>query len=442
MAGGRSGVRLPFIGVDLSPLRESAQFRQLYIAGLVTSLGSQATYVTVPFQLKGLTNSTFDVGALGLFELVPLVFFGLYGGMLADRINRRRLIILCEAALMMTTAMLLVNALLSHPQVWILYADAVIVAAVSSLQRPSIEALKQGYVAHHRQRAAAALANVSNTSASIVGPALGGLAAVAVGPWAVYLANVVTFTLSLALLFNLHDTPRREATAASEAVRFTSALRYAWSRPDLVGTYVVDLLAMVLAFPVVMLPFVADRFHETYALSILYCSLPAGALVATLASSWTRRVHHYGRAIIAAAALWGLGIALFGYATSLWIVVIGLVIGGGADAISGIFRTTMWNESIPPEVRGRMAGIEMISYSLGPTAGQFRAGLMAAWTTLRFSLTFGGLACTGAVGAVAVALPRLWSFDARHDENVEAVRAIRAAASDEGPSGAGSTLGS
>jgi len=410
-------------GLDLSPLRESAQYRRLYLAGVVTALGSQATYVTVPFQLKGLTNSPFDVGALGLVEFVPLIVFGLYGGVLADRLNRRRLIIFSEAALMATTAMLLVNALATRPQVWILYLDAIVVAAVSSLQRPSIEALKQGYVAHHRQRAAAALANISNTSASIVGPALGGLVAVAVGPWAVYLANVVTFAASLSLLFTLHATPRIEATG--ERVRLGSGLAYAWSRPDLLGTYVVDLLAMVLAYPVVMLPFVADRFHETYALSLLYLSLPAGALVATLTSPWTRRVHHYGRAIIAAAALWGLGIALFGYASSLWIVVLGLVVGGGADAISGIFRATMWNESIPPDVRGRMAGIEMISYSLGPTAGQFRAGVMAAWISLRFSLTFGGLACVGSVGAVALALPRLWSFDARHDEHVEAVRVIR-----------------
>jgi MFS family permease len=109
----------------------------------------------------------------------------------------------------------------------------------------------------------------------------------------------------------------------------------------------------------------------------------------------------------------------------MWLVLLGLAIGGGADAISGIFRTTMWNESIPPEMRGRMAGIEMISYSLGPTAGQFRAGVMAAWTTLRFSLTFGGLACTGSVGVVAAALPTLWTFDARTDVHVIEVRELR-----------------
>jgi MFS family permease len=204
-----------------------------------------------------------------------------------------------------------------------------------------------------------------------------------------------------------------------------TGVRYARSRPDIMGTYVIDLLAMTLAFPVVMLPFVAARFHESYALAVLYCGLPAGALIASLTSRWTRRIHHYGRAIVYAAALWGLGIALFGYSSTLWLVLLGLAIGGGADAVSGIFRNTMWNESIPPDVRGRMAGIEMISYSLGPTAGQFRAGVMAAWTTLRFSLTFGGLGCTGSVGVVAAALPSLWRFDARTDPHVAEVRALR-----------------
>ena len=327
---------------------------------------------------------------------------------------------------MATTVLLLVNALLGHPQAWILYAVAFVAAGASSLQSPSIAALNQTYVSHDLQRAASTLSNIRFTTASIIGPALGGLVAVAAGPSYVYAANLVTFTISLALLFSLRATALTVASESGDLAALASGLRYAMARPDLLGTYVIDLLAMVLAFPVVMLPFVAEQFHSTYALSLLYCGLPGGALIATLTSSWTRRVHHYGRAIVGAACLWGLGIALFGYSGSLWLVLVGLGVGGGADAVSGIFRNTMWNESIPPEVRGRMAGIEMISYSLGPTAGQFRAGVMAAWTTLRFSLTFGGLACTGSVAAVAAALPKLWAFDRRTDLNVAKVRELRA----------------
>jgi len=413
-------------GVDLTPLRVSKEYRKLYVAGLITALGSQATYVTIPYQLKELTHSPLDVGALGLFELVPLVVFGLYGGVLADRLNRRRLIITMEALLMLATAVVLVNALLPHPQVWILYVDAVVAAAVSSLQRPSIEALNQTFVPHELQRAASTLANIRFTSASIVGPALGGLVAVAAGPGFVYGANLVTFSISLFLLSGLAHQIAPVSTDDSDRAALRAGVSFLRSRPDIVGTYIIDLLAMTFAFPVAMLPFVATRFHSTYALSLLYCGLPAGALTFTLLSGWTKRVHHYGRAVVASAAMWGLGIAIFGYSSSLWLVLVGLGVAGGADSLSGIFRATMWNESIPPDIRGRMAGMEMISYSLGPTAGQFRAGVMAAWTTLRFSLTVGGLACTGSVGVVAAALPSLWSFDARTDVHVASVRELRA----------------
>ncbi len=412
-------------GVDLSPLRASKQYRRLYIAGLVTALGSQATYVAVPFQLKQLTNSPFDVGALGLVEFVPLVLFGLYGGVLADRMNRRRLIIAMELLLMLTTALLFVNASLAHPTVWVLFANALVATFASSLQRPSIEALNQVLVPHELQRAASVLVNIRYYIASIIGPSVGGLLAVSIGASSVYALNLVTFTFSLGLLFTLRVTAPSAKFDGGDMAALWSGIRYTFSRPDIIGTYIIDLLAMILAFPVVMLPFVAERFHESYALALLYCGLPIGALAATLTSNWTRRVHRYGRAVVVAAALWGLGIALFGYSSTLWLVMLGLAIGGGADAVSGIFRSTMWNESIAPDMRGRMAGIEMISYSLGPTAGQFRAGVMAAWTTLRFSLTFGGLACTGSVGAVALALPSLWRFDASTDLNVAAVRALR-----------------
>jgi hypothetical protein len=153
--------------------------------------------------------------------------------------------------------------------------------------------------------------------------------------------------------------------------------------------------------------------------------LPGGALLATLASKWTLRVHRLGRGLVFAAAGWGIGIAIFGYSSTLWIVFLGLAGAGGADAYSGAFRQTIWNQSIPPSVRGRMGGLEMISYALGPMAGQFRAGAMAAWTSLRFSLTFGGLACTGSIGAVAAGLPSLWRFDSRSDPHVAEVRELR-----------------
>ena len=270
---------------------------------------------------------------------------------------------------------------------------------------------------------------IRSTSAAILGPAIGGLIVVAVGPSAAYMINLVTFTASLALLVTLHADPR---SAEAHVASFAGGLRYARSRPDLLGTYAVDLLAMAWAYPVVMLPFVAARYHVTYALSLLYLGLPVGALLATVTSGGPTACTATGARIAAAATLWGLGIAFFGYATSLWLCFAGTWSWAGADAVSGIFRQTMWNESIAPDVRGRMAGVELISYAVGPTAGQFRAGVVTAWTTLRVSLTFGGLGCAGSVVAVSTGLRQMWRFDARTDVNVEAVRALRSG--ETGPS--------
>ncbi len=413
------------LGVDLTPLRESKQYRRLYVAGFVSAMGSQASYVTIPYQLKQLTHSPIQVGALGLVGVVPLIVFGLYGGVIADRLNRRRIVITTELAAMATTAALLLNAVLPHPQAWELFLNEFLAVSIFSLQRPSIEAMNQNLVRHEHQKAASQLANLRYMIPSIAGPAVGGLAAVTLGPWSVYAANLTTFTLSLFLLRSLEKTPVEASNGESQREAVSAGISYAKSRPDIVGTYVIDLLAMFLAFPIVMLPFVAERFHYRFTLSLLYCAIPVGAVLGTMTSSWTKRIYHYGRWVVVAAATWGLGIALFGYSNSLVLVLLGLFIAGVADSISGIFRMTMWNESIPPSVRGRMAGIEMISYAVGPTAGQFRAGAMAAWTSLRFSLTVGGLACSGTIGGVALALPSLWRFDSRTDPNVELVRLER-----------------
>ncbi len=423
MDNGPRAVVMRLFGLDLSPLR-SIPYRRLYVAGLVTSLGQQASYVTLPYQLRQITHSAVAVGVIGLVEVAPLVLGGLYGGYLADIRNRRRIIISFEWVLAGATAALVLNGEQSHPSTVVIYLCAFVLAGAGALQRPSLEALNQSLVRHDLQRAGATLANLRYTGASIVGPTLGGLAAVAAGPTWVYVANLVTYVASLSLLSRLPSVPGTNSPdTPAQMVR--AGLSYLRSRPDIVGTYVVDMLAMAWAFPVGFLPFVAATFGQRYALSLLYLGLPLGALFATVTSRWTHRVHRYGRAIVASAVVWGLGIALFAEGRSLVVAVAGLAIAGGADAMSGVFRSTLWNESIPPELRGRTAGVEMISYSIGPTAGQFRAGAMTAWMSLRSSLVLGGLGAAGSVGVVAAALPSLWRFDARVDPHVEEVRRRR-----------------
>jgi MFS family permease len=411
--------------MDFSPLRQP-QFRRLYAASFISFFGVSASYIAIPYQLKQLTNSPLAVGMMGLFEFVPLVLFGLYGGVLADLFNRRRLIITCEVLAAVATVGLVVNARTTHPSVAVLYLCDACTVAAGAMQRPAVEALKQIFVPHDGQRAAAALGGLLGNVTNIVGPAAAGLVCASAGPVWIYGANVVTFVGSIFLFVSLANTPRPEKRERHH-LALREGLLYARTRPDILGSYMIDLLAMTLAYPVIMMPFVATRFSEHAALSILYLGLPVGALVATMTSSWTKSISHYGRAVVVAATGWGIGVAIFGAAPQLWLAVTGLVIAGGADQISAIFRQALWNESIPPTVRGRMAGVEFISYAVGPTAGQFRAGAMASRFGLTASLAGGGLAAGVSTWGAGRMVKEFWNFDRTRNDHVAEVARLRSA---------------
>jgi MFS family permease len=182
-------------------------------------------------------------------------------------------------------------------------------------------------------------------------------------------------------------------------------LRYAVGRKDLLGSYLADLSAMVFAYPNAMLPFLAVELHAPWSTGLMFAAPSAGAFVVSATSGWMPRVRRHGLAIAIAAASWGLAMGMVGLAPSVWVALVFLAVAGGADECSGVFRDAMWKQSIPDHLRGRMAGIELLSYAAGPPAGQLRSGAVAAVTGPRFALTSGGLACVAAVGAVLVALP-------------------------------------
>jgi MFS family permease len=286
------------------------------------------------------------------------------------------------------------------------------------LQRPSLDAMIPRVVAHDQLPAASALNAIKWQVGTIVGPAIGGLLLSAGGAVAAYGVDVATFVVSVALLWRVRSI--RVADEGGERVtlsHITDGMRYAWSRKDLMGTYAVDLIAMVFAFPYVLFPFLAVELGAPWALGLLYSAGAVGSLLVSLTSGWTAGVHRHGRAIVIAAALWGLGIGLVGFTTSLWVVLVLLMLAGAADMVSGIFRTVMWNQTIPDDVRGRMAGIEMLSYSIGPLLGQVRSSASASLTSLRASFISGGALCIIGVAVAAIALPSLWNYDDRTSEH-------------------------
>jgi MFS family permease len=195
-------------------------------------------------------------------------------------------------------------------------------------------------------------------------------------------------------------------------------LRYARSRPELMGTYLIDMAAMFFGMPMALFPALAVRYGgSAAALGALYAAPSVGAFLATITSGWTGRVHRHGRAISIAAALWGLAIVGFGLAPWLWLALLGLAAAGAADMVSGIFRMTMWNQTIPDHLRGRLASIELLSYTSGPLLGNAEAGAAASLVGLRASVVSGGALCVVAVAGTAAALPAFWAYDAHRDRS-------------------------
>src|SRR4051812_15890804 len=414
--------------MDVTPLRTSRDFRLLFLAGTIFYLGGMVSYVAIPFQIYHLTGSNFAVGAIGLVELAPLVVFGLYGGALADHVDRRRLLVWTGVGQGVLTAVLAVNAFREHPSIWLVFVIGAFLTATGALQRPSREALMPRTVRHDEITAANALSSFGMQVGVLVGPAVGGLLVAYAGIGWCFVVDVVGLSLACLLYFWMRPYPHQVETTPPSLKAIGEGWSYAIRRKDLLGTYLVDIVCMLLAFPVVLFPaLAADIFEHPQLLGLLYTAETVGAMLATLLSGWTSRVHHHGRAIVLAAAAYGLFIGLVGLAPTIGVALGFLVLAGAADMISGVFRGTVWNQTIPEHMRGRLAGIEMLSYSVGPIGGQVRSGVVADLWSVRAAIVSGGFACVAGVGATAVALRDFWGYDARTDEHAVAERRLRAA---------------
>lgn len=405
--------RLRDAAIDLSPLRRSRDFRLLFIGQSVSFTGSMVTYVALPFQLYGLTHSSLQVGLLGLAELAPLLVTALVGGAVADAFDRRRTVLLTEIAMVGLTGCLLVNASLSHPRTWPLFVLSALFAAVDGIQRPSLDALLPRVVDRADLPSAIALASLRMNVGLVAGPPLGGVLIAAGGLPLAYGVDVASFAASLVTLVAMRATPPPPEAARPSLQSIVAGWRYARSRPELLGTYLVDINAMLFGMPNALLPAIASRYGGAAALGVLYAAPSFGSLTATLTSGWTRRVTRHGLGVTLAAAMWGFAIIGFGFAPSLWLAVLLLGVAGGADSISGLFRARIWSETIPDELRGRLAGIEMLSYSIGPLLGNVEAGGVAAMTSVRVSVVSGGVLCVVGTALLAVSLKNFLTYDAR-----------------------------
>lgn len=396
--------------VDVSLLKTNRNFRNLWFSSLITRFGSMLSYVAAPYQIKELTGSFIAVGILGFLQIIPLIVFGLYGGSIADKYDRRKVVLWCEIGFLLLTAGLFINSITDSPTIWAIYLIGMLMSSLDGIQRPSLTSLMPRLVTKKELPAAGALDSFTHNAGFLVGTSLGGLIVVTFGiSWA-YLIDVLTFAISGLFILALPAVSPNVVSSGAHFKSIVEGASYAWSRKDLLGTYLIDTVAMVFAFPNALFPFLADYFESPQALGLLYSASAVGSIIATSTSGWVRYVNRHGMAVVYAAAIWGVGIAIVGFANSLPLALLGLIIAGAGDTISGLFRTLIWNTSIPDEFRGRMAGIELLSYSVGPQLGQLRASFSANYFGLQRALISGGILCTISVIALAQALPSLRNY--------------------------------
>lgn len=399
--------------LNLSIFRQNRNFTFLYIGQFVSFLGTMITGVALPYQIYTETHSTLMVGLLSLFQLLPLLVTALIGGVFADRYHRRMLLLIAESTLALGSLLLALNASFTTPHIWVTFVVATFMSAFNGLHRPALESMVQQIVPKEDYAAVASLATFKGSFCMVAGPAIGGLIIASLGIVATYLVDVLSFAISLIALLSMSHIPKPPAVSDESTWKaLRGGLRYAFSRQELIGTYIVDFVAMIFGMPTALFPAIALSFGDATVLGLLYSAPAIGALIISFFSAWTKNIRRHGLAIAISAALWGVAIIFFGLAANFWLAIFFLILAGAFDGLSGIFRGTMWNETIPQHLRGRLAGIEMISYLSGPKLGDTEAGLIAAAFGVTFSIVSGGVLCVVGVAASCYFLPKFWQYHA------------------------------
>jgi len=395
------------VAIDVTPLRDPA-YRRLWIGNGVSSVGYQLTAVAVPVQVFAISRSSFWVGMVGLAGLVPLVVFGLWGGAVADAVDRRLLLLVSSVLVWAGTLALLVQAVLGARSVALLLVLTAVQSAGFAVSAPVRGAIYPRLLPAEWLPAANTLSFTTAIAGAVVGPLLAGVV-LARGSFAVvYALDAALFTVALWAALRLPPLPPLGETTPPGLRSVLDGLAFLATRPVLLLSFVVDIVAMVLAMPRALFPELAEtRFGGGSAVGWLFASIALGSVVGGLVSGWIGRVRRQGLALVAAVVVWGLAVAAAGLAGSLWLCVLLLAVGGAADLVSAVFRQTILQVHAPDEMRGRMQGVFIVVVAGGPRLGDLRAGGTAAVAGATASWVGGGVACAVLVVAVAAAFPAL-----------------------------------
>jgi MFS family permease len=388
--------------VDITPLREVPSYRWLYAGMFFVQAGRNLTIVAVPFQVFEQTGSTLAVGMLGLAQLGPLLIVSVVGGALADAVDRRILLVVSQLGLAATAAGLMWNSLLDTPAIWPLYVLSAVNAGISGIDSPTRQAIVPGLVGPALLSKAFALNQTMTNVAHAAFPAIAGLLIATAGLPFSYGVETVMFLVGALLMRRLPEIHVEGGRRKFELSSIVEGFRFLRERRVIQATLLIDLNAMVFGMPTALFPAIGTELFggNAFTVGLLFSAFGVGALVGAFTSGWVGSVRRQGRATIIAVIGWGVAMAIFGLTTSLPLALVMLGLAGAADVISAIFRGTILQLNAPDELRGRMSAMHTAVVAGGPRLGDVEAGVVAALTSVRFSVVSGGLACV--LGALAI----------------------------------------
>lgn len=398
--------------IDVAPLRQDRDFRWLWSGQLVNNLGGQVTLVALPYQVFVMTGSPLAVGGLAAMTLAGLMTFSLPGGVVVDRYDRRRILLVAQVVAGLVSLSLGLLAI-GGPPLPVLYLLAFVAAAVSSIDEPTRQSIIPRIVAQERRPAAFVLNQSLRRLASVVGPALGGVLIALVGLPAAYLFDAATFVVAFVAIFAIAPMPVVAGTRRPGLSDILDGLRFVRRTEVLVGTFMIDVAANLFGLPVALFPILAlETFHGGATTLGLLTAAPAlGAFIGTLTAGWVGSVRHQGRAVVAAVVAWGAAISAFGLLVfSLPLALLCLTLAGGADVVSAVFRLTILQQITPEGLRGRVAALRGLFATGSPRLGDMEATAVASLTTAQFSAFSGGVLSILAALLIAWRLPQLRGY--------------------------------
>jgi MFS family permease len=410
--------------LDTAPLRHDRDYRWLWSGQVISGIGNQITRVALPFQVYVLTGSTLAIGALTLFQLVPILLFALGAGSLADAVDRRRLLMVTQAGLAVCSLTLTVLALGGNPPIPALFAVAFVAAGLGAVDQPTRSSAIPRLVPKERLPAAIALNQLNFQTASIIGPAVGGLLIATVGIAGAFAVDVISFAATLTALFAIRPLPPLGGATRPGLAAIAEGIRFARQRRAILGSFVIDLDAMIFGMPTSLFPVLAlDVFHAGPAGFGLLAAAPAvGSFLGALLSGWVSAVRRIGRAIVFAVVGWGLAITAFGLLTfSFPLAWVCLALAGTADVFSAVFRSTLVQLETPDALRGRIMSIHGLVVTSGPRIGDMEAAGVAAVVGPQAAVVSGGVLCLLGVVAVARLFPELVGHTIRGRDDPVAV---------------------